>query len=54
VRELLVYVTDEEAGTQAAGACQAALGARVAITPVKVGLALDGGRVEIMACVERG
>ncbi len=54
VRELLVYVTDEEAGTQAAGACQAAFGARVAITPVKVGLALDGGRVEIMACVERG
>lgn len=53
VRELLVYVTDDESGKAAMAECRAAFGAKVAITPVIVGLALAGGRVEIMSYAER-
>ena len=53
VRELLVYVTDAEAGPPSVAECRAGFGAKVAITPVKADLAVAGGRVEIMACVER-
>ena len=55
VRSLLVYVTDEEAAKAAAAACRAAFDpANVAIDPVRVALALPGGRVEIMTFAERG
>ncbi len=54
VRELLIYVTDEEAGPASVAECRAGFGAKVAITPVIAALAVAGGRVEIMACVERG
>ena len=54
VRDLLVYVTDEDAGKAAASVCRDAFGANVAISPVKVGLALDAARVEIMTYLERG
>ena len=53
VREFLVYVTDAEAGKAATAECRA-FAAKAAITPVTVGLALAGGRVEIMSYVERG
>jgi 2-iminobutanoate/2-iminopropanoate deaminase len=53
VRDVLVYVTDDEAGKAAATVCRDAFGAVVAITPVKVALALEGGRVEIMTYLER-
>lgn len=53
VRDLLVYVTDDEAATGAVAECRAAFGARVSITPVKVGLAAAGARVEIMTAAER-
>jgi len=53
VRELLVYVTDEAAATAAMAECRAAFGGKVAITPVKVGLAAAGARVEIMTLAER-
>jgi aminoacrylate peracid reductase len=54
VRELLVYATDDEAGKAASAECRAAFGAKTAITPVMVGLAVAGGRVEIMSYAERG
>ena len=49
VRDLLVYVTDEEAAVAAVAECRAAFGAAAAITPVRVALAMAGARVEIMA-----
>jgi reactive intermediate/imine deaminase len=48
VRDLLVYVTDEESGRVASAACRAAFGAKAAITPVLVSLAMANARVEIM------
>jgi enamine deaminase RidA (YjgF/YER057c/UK114 family) len=54
VRDLLIYVTDEEAAKQATAACRAAFGATVPMTPVKVALAAAGARVEIMTLAERG
>lgn len=54
VRDLLVYVTDEEAGRVAAAECRAAFGTAPAITSVRVGLAAAGARVEVMAYAERG
>src|SRR5262249_32254272 len=53
VRDLLVYVTDEAAGTAAVAECRTAFGAKPAITPVKVALAAEGARVEIMTYLER-
>lgn len=54
VRDLLVYVTDDGAARSAVEACRTAFGPRVATTPVKVALAAEGARVEIMAYAERG
>ena len=54
VRDLLVYVTDDEAGRSAMAECRAAFGTSVAASPVKVALAAAGARVEIMAYAERG
>ena len=54
VRELLVYVTDDPSGKDAVAECRTAFGANTAITPVTVGLALTGARVEIMSYAERG
>jgi reactive intermediate/imine deaminase len=54
VRDLLVYVTDDEAAKAATTECRAAFGAKAAITAVKVGLAAAGARVEIMALAQRG
>ena len=54
VRDLLVYVTDEEAATGAIAECRAAFGAKTSMTPVKVALVAAGARVEIMALAERG
>ncbi len=48
VRDLLVYVTDEEAARAAVPACREAFGAAPAITPVRVSLATAGARIEIM------
>ena len=53
VRDLLVYVTDDEAAKAAAMECRAAFGS-AAITAVKVGLADTGARVEIMSLAQRG
>ena len=53
VRDLLVYVTDDEAAKIASSECRAAFGA-AAITPVKVSLIDAGARVEIMTLAERG
>jgi hypothetical protein len=49
-----VYVTDAEAGTAAVAECRAAFGAAPSITPVRVGLALAGARIEIMTYAELG
>jgi enamine deaminase RidA (YjgF/YER057c/UK114 family) len=54
VRDLLVYVTDEEAAKGAIAECRAAFGAKTSMTPVKVALAAAGARVEIMTMAERG
>jgi 2-iminobutanoate/2-iminopropanoate deaminase len=54
VRDLLVYATDDASGRAAAAECHSAFGAKTAITPVTVGLAVAGGRVEIMSYAERG
>lgn len=54
VRDLLVYVTDDEAAKSATAACRAAVGAKASITPVKVALVAAGARVEIMTLAERG
>jgi reactive intermediate/imine deaminase len=53
VRDLLVYVTDDEAAKAAAGECRSAFGS-AAITTVKVGLADTEARVEIMSLAQRG
>jgi reactive intermediate/imine deaminase len=53
VRDVLVYVTDEEAGKAAAAVCHEAFGPAVAISPVKARLLAEGGRVEIMTFLER-
>jgi reactive intermediate/imine deaminase len=54
VRDLLVYVTDDEAGRLALAACRSAFGPTPSISAVKVSLAAAGARVEIMAYAERG
>jgi enamine deaminase RidA (YjgF/YER057c/UK114 family) len=54
VRELLVYVTDDEAAAPAMTECRSAFGARTALTAVKAALVQAGGRVEIMAFAEHG
>ena len=54
VRDLLVYVTDEDAAKAAMAECRAAFGARPAITPARVALVAAGARVEIMAFAEQG
>lgn len=54
VRDLLVYVTDDEAAKIAMDECRTAFGAKAAITPVKAVLAAPGARVEIMTLAERG
>ena len=54
LRDLLIYVTDDEAGTAAMAECRAAFGASPAASPVRVGLVPPGARVEIMAYAERG
>jgi reactive intermediate/imine deaminase len=48
VLDALVYVTDAEAGRVAAGLCRTAFGAKAAVTPVLVSLAMPRARVEIM------
>lgn len=54
VRDLLVYVTDDAAARSAVAECRAAFGAAPSISAVKVALAAEGARVEIMAFAERG
>jgi reactive intermediate/imine deaminase len=54
VRDLLIYVTDDEAAKAALAECHTAFGSKPAMTPVKVGLAAAGARVEIMTLAERG
>jgi 2-iminobutanoate/2-iminopropanoate deaminase len=54
VRDLLVYVTDDDAAKAAGSVCRTAFGMKVAMTPVKVSLGAAGARVEIMATVVRG
>ena len=54
VRDLLVYVTDDEAGRAAEPICRAGFGERVPITRPLVKLAAAGARVEIMSYAERG
>ena len=54
VRDLLVYVTDDDSANGAIGACRAAFdAAQVTMSPVKAGLAVAGARVEIMTYAER-
>lgn len=53
VRDLLIYVTDDEASAAATTECRAAFGAQAALTPVTVGLANAGARVEIMSIAQR-
>jgi len=53
VRDLLVYVTDAEAGRVAAAECRTAFGASAAVTPVLVSLAMARARVEIMTVAAR-
>lgn len=53
LRELLIYVTDEDTGRVALRECRTAFGSSVAASVVRVGLALPGARVEIMSCAER-
>ena len=52
VRDLLVYVTDVDAGKAALAECHAAFGASVSASVVRSGLAAAGGRVEIMSYAE--
>ena len=54
VRDLLVYVTDEDAARAAIAECHAAFGTAPSLSAVRVGLAAPGARVEIMTCAERG
>jgi 2-iminobutanoate/2-iminopropanoate deaminase len=53
VRDLLVYVTDEEAAKAAIAECRTAFGAGPTMTPAKVALVAAGARVEIMTFAER-
>jgi enamine deaminase RidA (YjgF/YER057c/UK114 family) len=53
VRELLVYVTDDEARKAAMDACHEAFATATAMSPVAARLAAAGARVEIMACAEK-
>ena len=53
VRDLLVYVTDEEAATSALSVCRDAFPSRVPASAVRVRLAAAGARVEIMTYAER-
>ena len=53
VRDLLVYVTDDEARTTAMEVCHDAFATAPAISPVAVRLAAAGARVEIMAYAEK-
>lgn len=53
VRELLVYVTDDDGAAPATTECREAFGAKVAVTVVKAALVQAGARVEIMAYAER-
>ncbi len=54
LRDLLVYVTDEEAGRSAMAECRTAFGTTPSMSPIRVALAAPGARVEIMAYAERG
>ena len=54
LQDLLIYVTDDEAGKAALGECRTAFGSSVAASVVRVGLAAPGARVEIMSYAERG
>lgn len=54
VRDLLVYVTDDEAARAAMAECRAAFGTRPAVTLARVALVAAGARVEIMTFAERG
>jgi reactive intermediate/imine deaminase len=54
VRDLLVYVTDAQAGRAGADICRDAFGTRVSISVVPVRLAAAGAQVEIMTFAERG
>lgn len=54
VRDLLIYVTDEEAAKAAMAECRTAFGAKPAMTAARVALVAAGLRVEIMAFAERG
>ena len=53
LRDLLVYVTDEEAGRIAMAECRTAFGPAIAASAVRVGLAAAAARVEIMSYAER-
>lgn len=53
LRELLVYVTDDEAGPIALAECRAAFGSSLAASAVRAGLAAPGARVEIMSYAEQ-
>jgi 2-iminobutanoate/2-iminopropanoate deaminase len=53
VRDLLVYVTDENAATSALSVCRDTFSSRVPASTVRVRLAAAGARVEIMAYAER-
>src|SRR5215831_5259123 len=53
VRDLLVYVTDDEAARTAVAACRDAFGAKTAITPVRVALAMARARVEIVTAAAK-
>lgn len=53
VRDLLVYVTDDEAGAIAIAECRRAFAAAAAASPVRVRLVAAGARVEIMSYAER-
>ena len=54
LRDLLVYVTDAEAGKAAMAECRKAFGASIAASAIRAALAAPGARVEIMAFAERG
>jgi len=53
VRDLLVYVTDDDAGKTSIEACHEAFATAPSISPVAARLAAEGARVEIMAYAER-
>ena len=53
VRDLLVYVTDAEAGRAAMDGCREAFATTPSISLVPVRLAAAGARVEIMAYAEK-